>query len=193
MYINETPGKMHTSYRRFAWRFAAPAPMLARTVLGVLAISALPLHPAAAGSSVYTATGGKACHVLPEGHLSGRRCKGPGNLSFVILDDGNVVGVEFGLPGKEAVASGMHWRAVGQLIGTRIEWRMSRGRPYAAILRIFTVDDEDRPVQRLFVAKVTPQQSCQIANVDADQRNATQIARRVADRRARPHRCRPPE
>ena len=61
---------------------------------GILLLSA----GAIAAESVYTATSGKTCRKLPEAHLSGHRCKGPNGMSFVVLDDGNVVGVQFVLP-----------------------------------------------------------------------------------------------
>lgn len=142
-----------------------------------------------AAESVYTPTKGKTCKKLPENHLGGSRCQGPDGMSFLILDDGNVLGVLFGPPGREAVVSGMHWRAVGKLIGDQIEWRMSDGKPYAAIVRAFTVDENEKPVQRLLVAKVSPASSCQIAAVDAHQKDANERARKIADEQAPKHEC----
>jgi hypothetical protein len=164
-----------------------------RRAVTALAALALLTTDVPAADSVYTATSGKTCRKLPEGHLSGMRCQGPAGLSVVILDDGNVMGMLFGLPGKESIVSGMHWRAVGKLIGDRIEWRVAGAEPYAAIVRIFTLDDDEKPVQRLFIAKVTPARSCQIATIDAHQANANPMARQIADERAPSHQCQDPQ
>lgn len=159
------------------------------SIASAFAISMLVCTSAIANDSVYSATRGQGCYKLPESHLSGNRCRGPAGISFVILDDGNVIGVEFGPPGRETVVSGMHWRAVGHLIGDKVEWRMAHGRVYAAIVRAFTLDDDEKPVERLFVAKVSQTRSCQIASLDARQHDANQMARRIADQKAPTHQC----
>ena len=89
--------------------------------------------------------------------------------------------------------SGMHWRGVGKLIGDKIEWRMARGMPYAAIVRIFTLDEDGRPAQRLLIAKVSFESSCEIAAIDARRANANQTARQIADSRAAAHVCAEPQ
>jgi hypothetical protein len=61
----------------------------------------------------------------------------------------------------------LRWRGSGGLIGDSVEWRSARGRPYAAIVRIFTRTESDLPLQQLLVAKVGAKGSCEIARVDA--------------------------
>ena len=111
--------------------------VLAKTAFAALTSIAVLSANASAAESVYTATSGKTCTKpkLEDAHFGVMRCKGPGRFSFLTIDDGNSVGMEFGLPGKEGVVSGMQWRGVGKVIGDRIEWRTAHGEAYAAIVR----------------------------------------------------------
>jgi hypothetical protein len=59
------------------------------------------------------------------------------------------------------------WRGSGALIDDRIEWRSERGRPYAAIVRIFTLTETNAPLQQFLVAKVGTKGSCEIARINA--------------------------
>ncbi len=82
---------------------------------------------------------------------------------------------------REPPGSGLLWRGTGQLLGDRIEWRLARGRPFAAIVRIFTLGPDERALQQFLVAKVTPAGSCELSRIDVKEPNAFATARDIAE------------
>jgi hypothetical protein len=61
----------------------------------------------------------------------------------------------------------LRWHGSGTLIGDRIEWRSERGRPFAAIVQIFTLAASGMPLRQFLVAKVEAKGSCEIARINA--------------------------
>lgn len=158
--------------------------------LGAWSIAFMWLAPSlAAADFVDTATSGVTCQRSSEEGLIETRCKGPPGYVAVILDRDRVMRIGFGRSDdhqlrREPDGSGLLWRGVGPLVGDRVEWRLARGRPFAAIVRIFTLGADDRSLQQFLLAKVTPSGACELARVDARDANALGVARDLAASRA---------
>jgi hypothetical protein len=60
----------------------------------------------------------------------------------------------------------------------------ARGRPFAAIVRIFTLANNHQPLQQFLIAKVTAAGSCEIARINLSETNALGAARDIADSQA---------
>jgi len=140
--------------------------------------------------SVYTDTRNK-CSVISK-ESTGRvwRCKGPAGFSAVFSDEGNVVEVQFGPTGAEKNLGHLQWPGAGEAIGPRVEWRLSGGKPIAAILRVIMLDENGRASPHLLIAKVTTEGGCLIEAIDARSRGANVRAREIADERASTYKCR---
>ena len=72
-------------------------------------------------------------------------------------------------------------RADEHLGGRDIEWRLLHGRPFAAIIRIFTIAADENPLAQIPVAKVTSAGGCEIARINGLNSNACRMARGRAD------------
>jgi len=130
---------------------------------------------------MYTRTNpnGPGCRTLSNG--ASWRCWGPAGYSVVFSDEGNVVAVEYGPTGREKSLGGLQWRGAVDPIGATVEWRLAARKPFAAILRINVLDANERPAERLLIAKIGPAGSCRIADIDARQAGANARAREIAD------------
>lgn len=75
-------------------------------------------------------------------HTRGRiwRCLGPAGYDAIFSDDGNVVEVEYGERGREKNLGVIQWRGGSNPVGPKIEWLLKHNEPYAAILRIRSID-----------------------------------------------------
>jgi len=145
--------------------------------------------PLAAADVLDTATSGVTCQRSSEEELIETRCKGPPGYVAVILDRDRVMRMDYGRSDdrqlrREPDGSGLLWRGVGRLVGDRVELRLARAKPFAAIVRIFTLAADDRPSQQFLVAKVTPTGACELARVDARDADALGTARDLAASRA---------
>ena len=117
------------------------------------------------------------------------RCPGPSGYVAVIARRGSVLQINYGDPAfmraaRDPLSSDLLWRGQGTLLSTRIEWHLRRDKPFAAIVRIFTLTDGDRPLQQFLIAKVTRSGSCEIGRIDASDRYAIELARIIADSRS---------
>ena len=153
--------------------------------------------------SVVTTLDLKACAVLRHGPDGAAwRCAGlPGYPVFVSTGDERFF-VSAGVKPELRRAHQQTLRAFNSPFpekGARaaMEWRVTRdarGRavPYATILRYYTVSDTAKG-EVLVVSKVTPQQTCQVALIDAlANADALGMARRLADTTAREFDCAKP-
>ncbi|HEX2337898.1 MAG TPA: hypothetical protein VHI72_15625 [Hyphomicrobiaceae bacterium] len=170
---------------------------------GVFAMAAvLAAGPAAANpvKSLYTTVELKSCKPLKR-HKDGDawRCEGlPGYPVYVAAGDLR----QFVSAGKNAE----YRRAATQTLGpfntifenghqrATIEWRFALRAgvqiPYATIVRYHT-SRQGRSGDVLVISKVTPQESCHVAYIDAlANADAIALARRVADEQARTFDCR---
>jgi hypothetical protein len=149
------------------------------------------IESALAFESVYTMTrpDGPNCQLLPDG--ASWRCRGPAGYSALFSDGGNIVDVAYGPRDQErSLDGGLQWRGAEDPVGRAIEWRLSGGRPFAAILRINVLDKDEDPKQFLLVARVGAEGSCRIAMIDARQPNSNVRARQIADRAGPAFACR---
>jgi hypothetical protein len=162
---------------------------LSRDRILLIAFFVWPMSPLVAAEVLETATSGATCQRLSKQSLIETRCKGPAGYIAVILNRDRVMRINYGRSddlrlGREPDGSGLLWRGSNRLIGDRVEWRLVRGKPFAAIVRIFTLAEDDRPLQQFLIAKVTPSATCELARVSVLDSNALGIARDLADSRA---------
>ncbi|MBI2715681.1 MAG: hypothetical protein HYX37_14705 [Rhizobiales bacterium] len=170
--------------------------MIAR-VITIIAAATFMAASAEAAEFTYSATNGPACaNIKSKREFNSWRCPGPAGYSARFFDFGNMVAVEFGLIGKEKaiVEDDLMWQGADKSFGDKIEWRMTAGRPYGAILRIQRQDfdekaGETRTVEELLVIKVSPQGACRMGVVDGKWRDANAVAREMADSTAAVFRC----
>jgi hypothetical protein len=146
----------------------------------------LPTFSALASDAFFTRTSGARCAPVADENADKRVCGGLGEYSAAITNRGNVMQIRFGRTSNAAFQvedadSTLIWRGAAPYIGERIEWRRQRGNLLTAIVRIFTLHPDDRPLQQFLVAKVTPSGSCEIARVDASGSSAYQTARDIAE------------
>jgi hypothetical protein len=121
------------------------------------------------------------------------RCPGPAGYVAVIVQHDLIVRISYSHPtfmrAHEPQSSDLLWRGQGPLLVDRIEWHLRRGRPFAAIIRIFTFSDDDLPLQQFLIAKVTQSGSCEIGRIDASDGYAIELARIIADSRSQVTEC----
>jgi hypothetical protein len=178
------------------------------SVAGAIALAVLAASPAMA-ETIESATTPFNVDKCP--HKAGTepedggvwRCKGYGGIAVVVSEGDIRVYVSFGPRAlREPAASETLAAPNGE--GTSIEWRIVRERdgkrrPFAAIMRWTTrvmvdasQDDEDGTVRGevLVVTRLGPGGVCHVGYVDGRQNpNADDLAREIADKRARRFRC----
>jgi hypothetical protein len=160
--------------------------------------------------SAYTDYDTKACP-----HKAGRdvedygewRCKGLDGMAVLVSAGDQRMTMSFGSRAKDEPAVGETLQGFNDVYKARLEWRFVRdpkGRiqPFAAIVRwnTFLLDesaelpDTGRPKtvrgQVLVVTRLGPRGVCHVGYVDAlANRDANELARRIADTHARAFRC----
>ncbi len=159
---------------------------------------AFPAVPATAAEPVearYTSLDLDACTVLEtvqEGVGVALVCEGLDGIPVHVTEGDLRFDVDFGVPDDRTDTF-----APFHFPGTRIEWRVAGGAPFAAVLR-FTIEDtgvEPPSPQRgsvlgIFQVGRDGVPGCPVAYVDALlNEDANTIARQVADAFARPFRC----
>jgi len=107
-----------------------------------------------------------------------------------------MVAVEFGPKGREkaVVEDGLVWQGADKAFSEKIERRLSGPKPYAAILRIWRQDFNEKAnlpqaIEELLVIKISARGACRIGSVDARRAEANTIARDLADVSAASFRC----
>ena len=177
-----------------------PSAVSAATALFALALG--PVSSAAQTfSSSYTSTAPKECRTVGKSRDGGATqvCPGKSGLVVVISEDDLRQTVSVG-PTQAAAAkepAAQTWFAPFNSTGNTVEWRAADGRPFAIIQRWLIADNDDldkggRPISKpiLAVTRLPPGPVCHVAYVDGQaNRNANEVARRVADEFARDFRC----
>ena len=139
--------------------------------IAIAALCAGSLTSDAASEATYTRTNGPSCLSAVIDGANETRCAGVAGYVAIIVERERVMKIDFRLatarwiPRRDSWE--LLWRGSGALIGDRIEWRSVRGRPYAAIVRIFTLTESDLPLQQLLVATLGAKGSCEIARINA--------------------------
>lgn len=153
-----------------------------------------PIESSQAVESVVLPAKGDACQTIsPDRESVFWRCPGPGGFGFTYMDHVTFGGLSFGRRGREnALSEDIGWPPAGDGIGSRIEWRVTDGQPFAAIVaRWRQVDPEEnkRIVVELLVVRVIDKGGCAIASIGAFRPNALNEARAIADKRGPSFRC----
>jgi hypothetical protein len=148
-----------------------------------------------ANEAVVLSAKGDACKTLrSETEFSLWQCHGPAGYGFSYADSVMQGGLTFGLESRldEPSPQDIHWAPANEGIGSRIEWRMSNGKPYAAIIGRWRHPDlqTETALEELLVVKVLPHDGCEVGTIGAFTHDAMVAARRLADTRAPAFRCR---
>ena len=160
----------------------------ARACLAI-ALAAAAAAPAWAADARLTRASGNACRERQEANLTETRCIGPSRYTAVISNHAGVMSIGFfhaaAAPAEDpAETFDLMWRGKAPFVGDSIEWRLSGGKPFAAIIRIYALAEDERAVEQLLIAKVTPDGACEIARIDAFGPAARNTARHLADSQA---------
>ncbi len=151
-------------------------------VIGSLLLSA----PAYAAESLYTRTSGPNCRDSgSKEELNAWQCPGPADYSAEFADEGNLVAFKISRTGKRDDEPGLIWRGADKVFGDKLEWRMSDGKPIAAILRAWRVDTDkdghDHVTQELLVVSLRGQRPCKVGAINAREPDAHRRAQALAD------------
>jgi hypothetical protein len=164
-----------------------------KRLVAVAALTVCVANAAIAAESIITPAQDASCKTIKSDRLmTTSQCVGPNGYGVAIADEGNVNAVVFGRLGREdSLGDGnLSWRGAEQWLGSRIEWRMTDGRPYAALVDTWRrLDDDEKSVEEILVVKVTPSGSCQIGRVNVYTSNSLDVARKLADSRGKNFQC----
>jgi hypothetical protein len=147
-----------------------------------------------AAEGIVLPSSGESCTSLAsDSESSAWRCPGPGGYNLVYNDSVMHAGLTLA-PAQEAEhLAGVEWAPAARGIGSRIEWRIAGGKPFAAIIGRWRRADEDTnnaaAIEELLIVKVTETGSCAVATVGALTSDAIVAAREIADLRAPTFRC----
>jgi hypothetical protein len=135
--------------------------------------------------SVYTPTHGSKCIDRSREYEGAWSCPGPSGYAADFSDEGNLAAISVRPPRRwKRPAAAYAFRGLGRVFGDIVDWRVADDTPTAAVLRIWRAatqaDGSELEVQELAVFKITPQESCLVASVDARQPAANEAARRLA-------------
>lgn len=148
--------------------------------------------------SAYTKIQVENCPVIMQDRESGSvawMCEGYRGMELYVAEGDLRYFVSAG-PGAAQRTAASQTLGPFNRIHTTLEWRLERGSggnwyPFATILRYFVdIDGQGREEQILVVSKLGPDDSCQIAHVNASRnQNANVLARQAADQLARNFVC----
>jgi hypothetical protein len=109
------------------------------------------------------------------------RCKGIKGFD-VVYSEGDLRGtMGFGPQANNQCSSSQSFGKFNSP-GSKIEWRMEKGKPYATIMRWFTDNGEPDGKQNwLVVTKIDGDETCRTAIIDTKFPNANKVAQQKAD------------
>lgn len=170
---------------------------MTRFIAVAVLIGSFAVGEASAAEFTYSVTSGSTCTTIrSKREFNSWRCPGPSGYSALFHDLGNMVAVEFGPTGKERaiVEDGLMWQGADKAFGDRVEWRLMKGKPHAAILCIQRQDFDERTnkprtIEELLVIKVSRQGACRVGVVGGKHTDANMVARAMADTVAATFRC----
>ena len=138
-------------------------------------------------NSVYTDVDTSVCQLVSEaeegdGEWATFRCGGIQGLAVFVTEADLRFALGYG-PDWQRQKSNSQFLSPFNTIGKKLEWRLQDGRVVATILRYFTDEGSGgRKGQILVVSKVTKDEACHVAYVDAlANKGANQLARWAAD------------
>jgi hypothetical protein len=150
----------------------------------LLALSASFAH---ADQNIFTPTNGSACVDHSRAEFGRWRCPGPGRYVAEFTDEGNLAAISIWQPSHAPKpAKPITWRGAGRVFGEKLQWKVSAGRPVAAILRVWRtdtrLDGQEREVEELIILRVSINGACRVASIDGRQSGANEIAERQSER-----------
>ena len=180
--------------RRTLQRQKCPAMRLSKNFLLALLFGFSFSGVSHAAESVVLPARGDVCKSLPADQESVNwRCPGPDGYGFTYFDHVTRGGLAFGLRSREdALADDLSWAPADMGIGSRVEWRVLNGKPFAAILarwRQIETRQGEQAVSEFLVVKLSERGGCLIAALGALRPNALSDARSLADKLGPTFRC----
>jgi hypothetical protein len=164
-----------------------------KMLVAVAALTVCVSNAPSAAESIITPAQGAICKTIRSNdEFASSRCLGPNGYEVSIFDEGNINSLGFGRWGREDAVGdrNLTWCGANPWLGSRIEWRMTDGQPYAALVDTWRrLDCNDKSFEEILVAKVTPSGSCLIGLVNARTSNALDVARKLADSTGKHFRC----
>jgi hypothetical protein len=148
-----------------------------------------------AAESIVMPTAGPACKWTDsDNEVSVWHCPGPAGYAVGFADFTTRVHLSLYLDGqKPSVLTSVDWSPGSLGMGSRIEWRMANGKPFAAIVGRWRSLEEDpalsAAIEEMLVVKVTSNGGCAVGTVGALSPGALAAARDLADTRAVNFRC----
>jgi len=156
-------------------------------LIGLLfALFALSASFAHADENFFTPTNSRACTDRSRPEFGLWRCLGPAGYVAEYFDEGNLAAVSIWMPSRTSKAkTSISWRGAGRVFGEKLQWKISAGRPVAAILRIWRTDTksdgQEREVEELMILRVWSDGACRVGSIEARQRGANEIAERQSE------------
>jgi hypothetical protein len=101
-------------------------------------------------------------------------------------DEGNLAAISIWVPRHVPKATkSISWRGAGRVFGEKLQWRVSNGRPFAAILRVWRTDTtsegQEREAEELIVLRLSAHGACRVASINGRQLGANEIAERQSE------------
>lgn len=149
----------------------------------VVALSATIAH----ADIVYTATGGPTCNAASRDGLGEWTCPGPAGYVVRFLDEGNVAAVAIG-SNRRAISrmeNTAQFRGAGRVFGDKIQWYLVDGKPRAAVIRTWRLDDAERETQQLDVYAIDRTGACIVESINVKTTSANERALARATEAAR--------
>jgi hypothetical protein len=167
-----------------------------RKILLPVALFALCALHARAAESVYSDFDTKKCRHIPGREVEDYgewRCKGYAGIPVYMSAGDQRIYVSYGKSAKKELAA-LQTLASFNGEGNRIEWRVEKGKPFAAIMRWVTTKTSENgdPVRgsTLVVTRLGEGRVCHVGYVDGRaNKNANELARKIADEYARKFDC----
>ena len=158
------------------------AMLIALALVGSHVLAAPPANAQAMRpTSAYTSLDLDRCARLDRGDEPGSarlRCKGFAGISLFVQNGDDRHDIDAGREDQDEL-----WSAGFDEPGRTIEWRLSRGRPFALIYRLNASAQNGPRSSRLMVETIGGSSpGCRIASIDVRAARANEQARRAADR-----------
>jgi hypothetical protein len=157
-------------------------------LIGLLfALFVLSASFAHADENFFTPTNSRTCSDRSRPEFGLWRCPGPAGYVAEYFDEGNFAAVSIWMPSHTPKAkTSISWRGAGRVFGEKLQWKISAGRPVAAILRVWRrtdakSDGQERELEELIVLRVSIDGACRVASIDGRQRGANGIAERRSE------------
>lgn len=146
--------------------------------------------------SAYTDFNAKKCRHIPGKEVEDYgewHCKGYGGIPILMSAGDQRINVSYGKNAAEEPAASQTLASFNGE-GDKIEWRIEKGKPFAAIMRWSTTkpDEKGSSIRGsvLVVTRLDPGGVCHVGYVDGRaNKNANELAREIADKHARGFVC----